>query len=88
MSRIVEAVSTWQRTRPDALALQGNGSSLSYAELADRVARTADALRERGWVFYTFIGSGHCRFMCSWATKPDDIAALVSDLAQVMATSR
>jgi len=43
------------------------------------------ALRQRGWVFYTFIGSGHCRFMCSWATSADDIAALRADLAQAMA---
>jgi len=42
-------------------------------------------LRRRGWVFYTFIGSGHCRFMCSWATSTDDIAALRADLEQVMA---
>jgi threonine aldolase len=44
-------------------------------------------LRQRGWVFYTFIGSGHCRFMCSWATSGDDIAALCTDLKQVMAVS-
>jgi threonine aldolase len=43
------------------------------------------ALRKRGWVFYTFIGSGHCRFMCSWATVRDDIAALHADLARAMA---
>jgi threonine aldolase len=42
-------------------------------------------LRGRGWVFYTFIGSGHCRFMCSWATAEGDIAALTNDLRQVMA---
>ena len=33
------------------------------------------ALRKRGWVFYTFIGSGHCRFMCSWATSASCSAA-------------
>ena len=43
------------------------------------------ALRSRGWVFYTFIGSGHCRFMCSWATTEDDIAALAQDLKDIMA---
>lgn len=42
------------------------------------------ALRERGWVFYTFIGSGHCRFMCSWATTAADIAALTGELRAVM----
>ena len=48
-------------------------------------ARAIAALRDRGWVFYTFIGSGHCRFMCSWATSADDIAALRADLEQAMA---
>jgi threonine aldolase len=43
------------------------------------------ALRHRGWVFYTFIGSGHCRFMCSWATSTDDIESLREDLVQALA---
>jgi len=43
-------------------------------------AEVIDQLRRKGWVFYTFIGSGHCRFMCSWATTDEDIAALVSDV--------
>ncbi len=43
------------------------------------------ALRDKGWVFYTFIGSGHCRFMCSWATTEADIAALSGELRAIMA---
>jgi threonine aldolase len=46
------------------------------------------ALRRRGWVFYTFIGSGHCRFMCSWATTAEDIAKLATELRAVMPTAR
>lgn len=45
---------------------------------------TIDALRQRGWIFYTFIGSGHCRFMCSWATDDIDIAALLADVSAIM----
>jgi threonine aldolase len=41
------------------------------------------ALREKGWVFYTFIGSGHCRFMCSWATTEADITALTNDIQEI-----
>ncbi len=41
---------------------------------------TIAKLRDKGWVFYTFIGSGHCRFMCSWATTEEDITDLVSDI--------
>ena len=39
-----------------------------------------DGLKARGWYFYTFIGSGHARFMCSWSTTEADIEALASDL--------
>jgi len=42
-----------------------------------------DALRQRGWHFYTFIGSGLARFMCSWSTRPEDIDALLGDLRQL-----
>ncbi len=40
-----------------------------------------DALRARGWLFYTFIGSGQARFMCSWSTTEEDVRALVADVA-------
>lgn len=43
-----------------------------------------DKLHDLGWVFYTFIGSGNCRFMCSWATTEEDITALVKDVREVM----
>ncbi|HKL26704.1 MAG TPA: low specificity L-threonine aldolase [Desulfuromonadales bacterium] len=46
-----------------------------------------NALRNKGWVFYTFIGSGHCRFMCSWATTKEDIVALITDVREVMAVT-
>jgi threonine aldolase len=46
-----------------------------------------DGLFERGWYFYTFIGTGHARFMCSWATTDQDIAELVEDL-RALAGSR
>lgn len=42
------------------------------------------ALRERGWMFYTFIGQGGCRFMCSWDTKEEDVNAFASDIAELM----
>jgi threonine aldolase len=43
-----------------------------------------DALRARGWVFYTFIGGG-ARFMCSWATSPEAVDELATDLAAALA---
>jgi len=41
--------------------------------------KVADALHERGWRFYTFIGEGGCRLMCSWDTQEADIQAFVTD---------
>ncbi|MBE0597953.1 MAG: low specificity L-threonine aldolase [Desulfuromonadales bacterium] len=42
-----------------------------------------NGLRQRGWHFYTFIGSGQARFMCSWATTESDIDHLLADLRLV-----
>ncbi len=42
------------------------------------------ALREKGWLFYTFIGTEGVRFMCSWASTQERIDRLVEDLQQVM----
>jgi threonine aldolase len=53
---------------------QANGV---FAELP---AAAIAALRAKGWLFYTFIGAGGCRFMCSWDVEPEDVHALVSDL--------
>lgn len=77
VSRIVEALSTWQRRRPDAVALQGNGFSVSYAELADRVSRTADALRERGCRHAALLADNGV----DWVVA--DLAALSADVTLV-----
>jgi len=53
---------------------QANGV---FAELP---AAAIAALRAKGWLFYTFIGAGGCRFMCSWDVETEDVHALVSDL--------
>jgi len=36
------------------------------------------ALREAGWRFYSFIGNGGARFMCSWQTSEADVQQLVA----------
>lgn len=41
------------------------------------------ALRARGWRFYSFIGRGFARFMCSWKTQPADIEQLLRDVRSV-----
>jgi threonine aldolase len=47
-----------------------------FARLADGIAA---ALRAKGWRFYNFIGSGGCRFMCSWATTDAAVDTLLAD---------
>jgi threonine aldolase len=42
-------------------------------------------LHENGWHFYTFIGSGHARFMCSWQTVEEDILCFGEELQMIAA---
>lgn len=39
-------------------------------------------LDQKGWHFYTFIGLGGARFMCSWDTREDSINELVDDIKE------
>jgi threonine aldolase len=39
-----------------------------------------EQLCAKGWHYYTFIGQGGARFMCSWATTQEDVDNLVSDI--------
>ena len=43
-----------------------------------------EALWAKGWMFYTFIGQGGCRLMCSWDTRREDVDALVADLKPLL----
>lgn len=42
-----------------------------------------DRLKADGWHFYTFIGTGEARLMCSWQTTPADIKELVAAVLRV-----
>ncbi len=46
------------------------------------------ALHRRGWQFYTFIGEGGARLMCSWDTTPEDVDAFLADLKELMANRK
>jgi len=43
-------------------------------------AAVRDGLRDKGWQFYTFIGEGGCRFMCSWDLLPQTVDRLADDI--------
>ncbi len=45
-----------------------------------------EALRAAGWHFYTFIGSGHARFMCSWQSREDEILSFGRELRTLAET--
>ena len=43
-----------------------------------------DAVRAKGWQFYSFVGATGVRFMCSWDTTPASIDAIAADLRAAM----
>ena len=43
-----------------------------------------DGLHRQGWHFYTFIGAGGARLMCSWATRDEDIDAFIHDARELL----
>jgi threonine aldolase len=69
------------------------GVSLMHPNQANAVFLTLpqtalDALRSMGWHFYSFIGTGGARFMCSWATQQEEIDLLVADCSRIMASQK
>ncbi|MCY1434936.1 Low specificity L-threonine aldolase [compost metagenome] len=58
--------------------VQANGVFLQLSEPA------IAALAARGWRFYTFIGNGGARFMCSWDTEEERVRELARDIREVM----
>jgi threonine aldolase len=57
-------------------------SNAVFAELPPQVAV---ALRERGWKFYQFIGSGGCRLMCAWDTAPETVERFTDEIRALCA---
>src|SRR6185503_4072068 len=69
------------RELPGVKLLTSRQANGVFAELP-RAA--IEGLWARGWMFYTFIGAGGCRFMCSWDTQPEDVNSFVADLKQLL----
>ncbi|MCL2656665.1 MAG: low specificity L-threonine aldolase [Betaproteobacteria bacterium] len=44
------------------------------------------ALRERGWSFLSPLGVNSARFVCSWATQPEQIERLIADVSACLGT--
>jgi threonine aldolase len=58
--------------------VQANGVFLQMSEPA------LEILRGQGWRFYTFIGVGGARFMCSWDTNEARVRQLAADIRTAM----
>jgi threonine aldolase len=53
-----------------------------FAKLPDEATA---AMHQRGWHFYTHVGTeGEARLMCSWDTTPDDVDAFAADLQELL----
>jgi threonine aldolase len=53
------------------------------AVFAEMPVAVADAVRARGWNFYTFVGDTGVRLMCSWDTTEHDVDRFVDDVRNV-----
>jgi len=73
------------RRLPEVRVLFPREANGVFAELP---AEAIAALRAKGWLFYTFIGAGGCRFMCAWDTQPEDVKGLVADLRAALSEKR
>lgn len=71
--RLVAGVTGMQCVQP-MFEVQANSV---FLEMSPTIQQ---ALRARQWTFYTFIGEGGVRFVCSWNTSPELIDRLIADL--------
>jgi threonine aldolase len=58
------------------------------AVFVEMPAAAAAALRSAGWSFYSFIGTGGARFMCSWQTSEADVRALTDAVRMAVGVDR
>jgi threonine aldolase len=65
------------RSIPSLKLLSTVEANSVFVELPTSVA---EGLRAKGWRFYTFIGEGGARFMCSWDTTEEQVKALAGDI--------
>lgn len=72
------------RAIPGVKLLFPREANAVFVELAPS---DAEALRERGWKFYTFIGDSGQRLMCAWDTQESDVEAFVADVRAVVGQS-
>lgn len=80
-----QSLSTQLQAIPEITLLHPSEANSVFFEAPENVVK---GLQDRGWKFYTFIGSGVCRLMCSWNTEEAHVTEFVSDLKEVILQSR
>lgn len=81
-NRMAEQLEVGLQTIPGVEFISRRQANSVFVRFRPEVAA---ALRARGWRFYTFIGAGGVRFMCSWDTAESDIVALIADVRELTA---
>lgn len=66
---------------PEVKILFPRQANSVFVEMPEHVA---GGLLKKGWIFYTFIGKGGSRLMCSWDTAESDVMALVKDMKALL----
>ena len=56
----------------------------SNAVFVEMPGDVIEAMHRKDWRFYTFIGEGGCRLMCSWDTTEEDVDGFVGDLSAIL----
>lgn len=78
---MAQKLETALRGVPQVKILFPRQANSVFAELPQPVI---EGLRARGWMFYTFIGAGGCRLMCSWDTTEEDVNAFAAALKSLV----
>lgn len=78
---MAEALHARLSSAPGVKTLFPRQANSVFVELPKPVIQ---AMHARGWRFYTFIGEGGCRFMCTWDTQIEDVDALAKDLTGLL----
>ncbi|HUS37522.1 MAG TPA: low specificity L-threonine aldolase [Verrucomicrobiae bacterium] len=66
---------------PELTILFPRQANAVFVEMPEHVI---GGLLKKGWIFYTFIGKGGSRLMCSWDTTEQDVMALVKDIKALL----
>ena len=80
-NRMAALLETGLRALPQVKILFPRQANAVFVQLPQPVI---DALHAQGWWFYSFIGQGGCRLMCSWDTSEEDVNAFLQDLKKLM----